>query len=219
MSKEYTKEFIIEELKIICEMLGRPPKKMEFVELSDSKWAYTKLFDNSFNQLKKEAGIPVERQRHKRKYVNKETILSSIKEVAAKNPGKTISWVVRHSGFGEATVRKYLGNIEALASKIDDIEHPKKPDKWELIADLKKAAVEHMSVTSVWALVKDYCNASNYAYATNVGDTKKLYEIVNKARQQAIVQKMLEKRYPVKYKPAPIILKWMKKRAYWLKNA
>lgn len=218
MKQKYTKEFIIQDLKEVCEAFGRPPTKKEFVDYSVSKTAYMAYFDGSFNKLKEAAGIPVSRPKHRKKDLTVEKILHSIKEVATKNPKESIYWVITHCEYPEATIKRYIGGIEEISAYIDNPKRYQKYCREDLISELEKAAVEYPDVVSVWTLIS-YCKASEHAYLNYVGETKKLYEIVNKARQKAIVQKILGKRYPIKYKSAPIILKWTKKRAYWLKNA
>ena len=218
MKQKYTKEFIIQDLKEVCEAFEKPPTKKEFIDYSVSKTAYMAYFDGSFNKLKEAAGIPVSRPKHSKKDLTVEKILHSIKEVAAKNPRESIYWVITHCEYPESTIKRYIGGIEEISAYIDNPKRYQKYCRKDLISELEKAAVEYPDVVSVWTLIS-YCKASEHAYLNYVGETKKLYEIVNKARQKAIVQKILGKRYPIKYKSAPIILKWTKKRAHWLKNA
>lgn len=218
MKQKYTKEFIIQDLKEVCEAFGRPPTKKEFVDYSVSKTAYMAYFDGSFNKLKEAAGIPVSRPKHSKKDLTVEKILHSIKEVAAKNPRESIYWVITHCEYPETTVKRYIGGIEEISAYIDNPKRYQKYCREDLISELEKAAVEYPDVVSIWTLI-EHCKASDNVYLKHVGETKKLYEIVSKARQKAVVQKILGKRYPIKYKSAPIILKWTKKRAYWLKNA
>ena len=228
-SKEYTRDFVIQEFKQMYKNLGnRVPKKKEFIDRSKSKYRYLTLFDKSYNNLVRAAGFSVNRESPNSSTpddIKRKKIIEDLRQVYMENPNATLTDIIKFSGHGASVISKYVGKTKDVAVAIgyhfkkdgEKIILPyrdtTKKSKEDILQELLTAAANHPEVSTVTKLIEDYCTASVSTFYRYFGGIEQsLKTIVEEARNKNSQSLIMAKRYPVKYKAAPIILKWNRKR-------
>ena len=105
---------------------------------------------------------------------------------------------------------------EALTPVTINVETEKRSTKRlsndEIIQDICRCAVEHPEIKSPIKLLKTFGKHGMETYRRHIGNTPKLMPIIQQARQAAINKVIYMKRYPIKYNPSTVFLKWARKR-------
>ena len=119
-TSSFTPQFMIQELLILTEILGRVPKQKEFIEYSESKYAFKKLFDKRYNNLVEAAGLKARPGKTLLKADNAE-LIQELQKLAVENAtAKSIQSILRDGKYAIQTYYNKLGDYERVAAIIND---------------------------------------------------------------------------------------------------
>lgn len=225
---EYARNFAIQEIQQIYEDLGhKVPTKKEFLAYSETKYRYLGLFNQSYNNLIKAAGLRINRDTPSKPQNNKisrEDLVKDLRRVHEENPSLSISRIIRLSGHSTNMVSRLIGGIKDVAAAIGILDAEDKNTRLPyrdtskksedvMLKELQEAAIAHPEAKTITELIQKYCSSSVSTFYRHFGKVETtLKEFVKNVKDNNKQHQMMAKRYPVKYKAAPIILRWNTKR-------
>ena len=220
----YTRKFIIDEIQLIAKELGRTPTKEEFIARAESRYAYVKIFNKRYNKLLEAAGLVCNKRIEKRAK-NKRTIIKTsyedvlrkLKATAEANPGQSMDWIVRHSGCSWNTIVNRFGSMQNAAqaigvtmTRVNAKKGIWRPTK-ELVEEIRSLAIQYPDIKRPSELL-EHGQCTVRTYRNRIGTQDVIQKIINEAREKASIKRIMARHYPIKYKPAPVVIKWARKR-------
>ncbi len=116
----FTPQFMIQELLVLTEILGRVPKQREFVEYSESKYAFRYLFNNRYNNLVEAAGLKARPGKTLLKDSNTELVKELQKLAVENTAAKSVQSILRAGKYAIQTYYNKLGDYEKIVAIIND---------------------------------------------------------------------------------------------------
>ncbi len=142
--------------------------------------------------------------------LSKEILLNELRVLHAKYPEDSASAIIKRSGHGFSPFSRYIGPMQVINDLLglSNNNHTPKNQEKSMITDIRKIAAEHPEEKTPYSLISKYGKFTYSGCFRRIGK-ERIYEIVEEARKKNM---LVIRFYPIKYMPAPVIIKWARKR-------